>query len=248
MKHIPIIILNRDRLESTKQLVNLLLARKYTNIIILDNGSTYPPLLEWYSTCSDIRVFFNVAVDQNHYALHNLLSIQNEFFVSLLRDSWYVFTDSDLILHDSVPDNFIEDLVALCTKYDKDKVGLGIHVDDMHEDLFTDASYWELMKFMKDYENQFTQTGGPYNVTEINSADNPCVLYDAPIDTTFAVCRPNSMPIASRNCIRTGYPYLSKHLPFYYDINSYPVDELYYLKHMSNSATTGFSSKVLKFL
>jgi hypothetical protein len=51
-----------------------------------------------------------------------------------------------------------------------------------------------------------------------------------------------------KNCIRTGYPYLSKHLPFYYDVNSYPQDELYYLKHISVNAETGFSSKVLKFL
>jgi hypothetical protein len=248
MKNIPIIILNRDRLESTKQLVSLLINRNYNNIVILDNGSTYEPLLDWYSSSTDFQIYFNMTVAHNHHALHNLLSIQDEFFVSLLQNSWYVFTDSDLILHDTVPDNFIDDLINICIKYNKDKVGLGIHVNDMHKELFTDAAYWELMEFMKDYENQFTRNGGPYGIVEIQSADNPCVLYDAPIDTTFAVCKPNSQPIGSRNCIRTGYPYLSKHLPFYYDINSYPADELYYLKHISVNAETGFSSKVLKFL
>lgn len=248
MKNIPIVILNRDRLESVKLLINCLISRGYTNIVIIDNGSTYQPLLDWYASSNDFNVYVNTSVPQNNHALYNLLNIRDEFFVKLLQDSWYVFTDSDLILHDSVPDNFIDDLINICIKYDKEKVGLGIHVDDMHEELFTNTDYWELMNFMKDYENQFTRNGGPYNIVEIQSDDNPCVLYDAPIDTTFAVCKPNSQPIGNRNCIRTGYPYLSKHLPFYYDINSYPVDELYYLKHISSNAETGFSSKVLKFL
>lgn len=248
MKNIPIIILNRDRLNSTKLLVENLINRSYSNIIILDNGSTYPLLLKWYSEQQQCKIIFNNEVEHNHRALYNLLCTNNTFFKNLLQDSWYVFTDSDLILHDTVPNDFIEDLIHICIKYNKDKVGLGIHVNDIHKELFTNDQYWELMSYMKDYENQFIQNGGPYNVVEINSPENVCTLYDAPIDTTFAVCKPNSMPVASRNCIRTGYPYLSKHMPFYYDINSYPDDELYYLKHISSNAETGFSSKVLKFL
>jgi len=248
MKNTPIVILNRDRLNSTKSLVESLIQRGYVNIVILDNGSTYDPLLDWYSYQNTCKVFFNKEVDHNHQALHNLLLIKNEFFTNLLRDSWYVLTDSDLALHSSVPSNFINDLINMCIKYDKDKVGLGIHVDDIHRDLFSNDEYWELMSFMKDYENQFTRNGGPYGVVEIKDQNNPCVLYDAPIDTTFAVCKQNSAPIASRNCLRTGYPYLSKHMPFYYDISSIPEDELYYLTHMNTNAITGFSNKILKFI
>lgn len=248
MKNTPIIILNRDRLNSTKSLVKCLLDRHYTNIVILDNGSTYQPLLEWYSHQEECIIYYNKEVEHNHYALHNLLHTKNEFFTDLLKDSWYVFTDSDLILHDTVPDNFINDLITICSKYDKDKVGLGIHVNDINKELFSNNDYWELMSFMKDYENQFVQGGGPYGVSVIESEDNVCTLYDAPIDTTFAVCKPNSAPIASRNCMRTGFPYLCKHLPFYYDLKSYPEDELYYLRHISGNAQTGFSHKILKFI
>ena len=248
MKNIPIVILNRDRLESVKTLTASLIAREYTNIIIVDNGSTYQPLLDWYNNQSHCTIFYNTVVEHNHYALNNLLNINDAFITPLLKDSWYVFTDSDIILHDTVPFNFIEDLINICKRYEKDKVGLGIYVNDINRDLFTDESYWELMSFMRNYENQFTESGGPYEVREIVSDENPCTLYDAPIDTTFAVYKPNVLPIGSRNCMRTGYPYLSKHLPFYYDISSYPSDELYYLKHISVNAVTGFSSKVLKFL
>lgn len=48
---IPIIINNYNRLTMLKKLIDSLTSRGYTNIVILDNQSTYPPLLEWYAKC-----------------------------------------------------------------------------------------------------------------------------------------------------------------------------------------------------
>ncbi len=50
-RKIPIIINNFNRLDSMKQLIESLEKRGYTNIFIIDNLSTYPPLLEYYNTC-----------------------------------------------------------------------------------------------------------------------------------------------------------------------------------------------------
>src|SRR5271167_2766815 len=50
-KQIPIIINNRNRFEYLLQLINSLENRGYNNIFIIDNDSTYPPLLEYYKTC-----------------------------------------------------------------------------------------------------------------------------------------------------------------------------------------------------
>ena len=48
---IKIVINNRNRLTSTKNMLeHLLRLNPNEQIIILDNGSTYPPLLEWYKT------------------------------------------------------------------------------------------------------------------------------------------------------------------------------------------------------
>ena len=48
---IPIIINNYNRLTMLKKLIDSLTSRGYTNIVILDNQSAYPPLLEWYAKC-----------------------------------------------------------------------------------------------------------------------------------------------------------------------------------------------------
>ena len=58
MKDIPIVILNRDRLIPLIEQIESLKSRGYHNIIIIDNQSTYPPLLEWYRT-SGIDIFHN---------------------------------------------------------------------------------------------------------------------------------------------------------------------------------------------
>ena len=50
--NIPILIICRDRLECLKKLVMALEARGCKNIILIDNASTYEPLLEYYKTLS----------------------------------------------------------------------------------------------------------------------------------------------------------------------------------------------------
>ena len=58
MKNIPIVILNRDRLYPLQEQVNVLQKKGYTNITIIDNQSTYQPLLDWYEI-SGVDVFVN---------------------------------------------------------------------------------------------------------------------------------------------------------------------------------------------
>ena len=48
---IPIIINNFNRLTTLKELIAALCQRGYRHIYILDNASTYPPLLDYYATC-----------------------------------------------------------------------------------------------------------------------------------------------------------------------------------------------------
>ena len=54
-KDVPIFINARDRLGVMKKLIDWLLAAGYRNLIILDNNSTYPPLLEYYNKLKEHR-------------------------------------------------------------------------------------------------------------------------------------------------------------------------------------------------
>ena len=73
--------------------------------------------------------------------------------------------------------------------------------------------------------------------------DGDIELYPHPIDTTFAVHAPNVLPTWSNNTLRVGEPYIVKHAPFYYNPESLPEDEKYYLAHM-NKQSSNWSSKV----
>jgi len=57
-RSVPIVINSRDRCSHLKQLVTWLLRSDYTNILILDNGTTYQPLLDYYNElCGHVTVW-----------------------------------------------------------------------------------------------------------------------------------------------------------------------------------------------
>ena len=120
-KNIPIVILNRDRFHPLREQVECLQKYGYNNIIIIDNYSTYQPLLDWYKT-AHINVFHNTFTENSCPALRDwILNVQHPLFISIIQD-WYVFNDSDIIPADGVPEDFIEHLIAYAIKYNKSNV------------------------------------------------------------------------------------------------------------------------------
>lgn len=54
-------------------------------------------------------------------------------------------------------------------------------------------------------------------------------MFDAPIDTTFAVYRPTFMRFElAVPSIRTGHPYIARHLPWYADMSRPTEEDLFY--------------------
>jgi hypothetical protein len=201
-KEIPIVINNFNRLECLKELLSALESRGYKNLIILDNASSYPPLLEFYATCPYrlIRLQKNVG----HMAIW-----ETEEGKEFLSD-FYVYTDPDVVPVDSCPDNFLEYFAGVLKKYPQvDKVGFSLKIDDLPEfyNKKSQVLEWEKQNFV----NQIT-------------AD----LYDASIDTTFALYRPGGHGDWKSKAIRTAAPYEARHLPWYVDEDDLSIEELYY--------------------
>jgi glycosyltransferase involved in cell wall biosynthesis len=87
---IKVVINNRNRLTTTKNMVEkLLVLNPLLDIIILDNGSTYPPLLEWYKTIHCQKYFLE---NQGHLALWSI-------GLDKKLGDYFVYTDSDIILN-----------------------------------------------------------------------------------------------------------------------------------------------------
>jgi hypothetical protein len=88
MKDTPIIINNFNRLTSTRSMYESLRSRNFNNIIILDNSSTYPPLLDWYATLNQNEV---VRFSSNIGA-HCLFE---SGYLKHIESEYVVYSDSD---------------------------------------------------------------------------------------------------------------------------------------------------------
>ncbi len=205
-KNIPIVINNFNRLTMMLKLIDSLTSRGYNNIHIIDNASTYPPLLDWYEKCP--YTVYRLEENVGHLAFWQ---------TGLYRKFWgqYVaYTDSDVELHPDCPGDFMGKFTGLLRKYPKAlKVGFSIMLEDLPD-------CYDKKKEVQQWESQFWQK-------EVEKG-----VYEAPIDTTFAVYRPyfiGEIVDFSSFYLRVAPPYTIRHLPWYTDSSNPTDEELYYL-------------------
>jgi hypothetical protein len=212
---IPILINNFNRLSFPVQLVHWLERAGYTNIYILDNQSTYGPLLEYYQSCRH-RV---LRLDQNY----GHLAFWKAGLYQRFRWNYFAYTDSDVLPVEDCPTDFLTHFKVLLDRYTHlDKVGFGIKIDDLPE-------HFSLRKQVITYESRYWQKPAGRG------------LFDAPIDTTFALYRPFSNLRLGHayllRAYRTDAPFLVRHLPWYADSENLTEEEKYYLETSNSSST-----------
>lgn len=155
---IPVIINNRNLFTWVVEMVNKIKTYEGVGeIIIIDNGSDYPPLLEWYQT--------------NPCTIHRTDNIGHtapwQILDDVITNSDYVITDADMGLLDTPSDT----LLYLKDNMDSlglDKIGLGLNWGIVKED---SLYYNHLQSYEKNRWNS-SHTNNIYNIA---------------IDTTFAL-------------------------------------------------------------
>ena len=210
-KQVPIIINNYNRLFFLKELIASLESRGYTNIHIIDNASSYEPLLRYYDECP-YRVY-RLTENIGYLAIWET-GIYKEF-----QSSFYVYTDSDMRIDDACPDDFMQRFMTLMQKYPMaQKVGFGIRIDDLPDRFRNKADVIE-------HESKFWKRMVEKDV------------YDAEIDTTFALYRPFCKGKADKcqKVYRTGGVYVIRHLPWYTDSANMTDEEKYYVASITRS-------------
>lgn len=160
MFNIPIILNNFNRLSTTKKLADDLSKLGYTDIHILDNNSTYPPLLEWYNNCP-----YKVELMGKN---HGQLAVYNSDYINKFS-GWIAYSDSDIELNPNCPREFVSELTRKADKYNKVKAGLALRIDDLPRTRYGIYVQREEQKFWtKEIEPD---------------------TYDADVDTTFSVIK-----------------------------------------------------------
>ncbi|MGH2486075.1 MAG: hypothetical protein ACRDHE_08700, partial [Ktedonobacterales bacterium] len=176
-------------------------------IYIIDNDSSYPPLLEYYHSCPH-------TVLPLHENVGRLAPWETGIIRQYCADRYYVLTDPDIIPIQECPTDAISRFRDLLDKYpDRDKAGFGLKIDDL-------PTHYRFAAEVRAWEGQFWDR-------ELEPG-----VFDAPIDTTFALYRAGA--IDTSPSVRTGEPYVARHTPWYTDTANPDPEELYYREHTTS--------------
>ena len=135
-------------------------------------------------------------------------------------DTPFVYTDPDILPDETCPPDAVGHLCRVLLRHGRPvKVGFGIRIDDLpdryrHKDAVTrwEAQFWTEARQLRPGQ------------------------YWAPIDTTFALY--SARDAYDVPGIRTGPPYVARHLPWYADSERPDEEERYYRAHAAPSVTT----------
>ena len=215
----PIFIQNFNQVSHLRKQIAWLLGAGYRNVIVIDNASTYPPLLRYYDemTASGAIRLLRRPRNDGRRALWRE-PIRERFGVH----GAFVFTSSDIVPDDGCPADVVAHLAAcLHANPQMVKVGLGLRIDDLP------ARYKHRREVLV-WEGQFWR------------APVARGLFLASIDATFALYRPDEEH-ALGPALRTGWPYLARHEPWYSDSANPTEEELNYAATIA--ADRGFWSR-----
>jgi len=220
---IPVIIINFNQLHYLEELISFLLRRKFENIIIIDNQSSYPPLLEYYNSIKNQVTIHYLSENLGHKVFYLKPELFNKY-----AKGYYFLTDADIVPSENLPENFPSKMLTILDKYFRaiTKVGIALRIDDIHDSfpLKNEVLSWEKQFWMKELEPQ---------------------IFKAEIDTTFALYKPSYFLREYKDFIkgiRMGGLYTSRHGGWYKDANNLTEEELYYQSTANSSSSWNFNN------
>lgn len=218
-KTIPVIIINFNQLYYFRRLINFLQDQNFTKIVIIDNNSDYPPLLEYYES---LQAHSNVVVERMDQNNGHRVFFENEELQDKYGKGYYVLTDPDINFYKGMPRDFMIKLIRLLNRNHLQitKAGFALNISDIPD-------HYNQKEKVLNWEKRFWKNK--------IGAD----VYLAPIDTTFALYLPGYP--AKNNitgfyaAIRLGGKYSVKHGGWYHDSNNPTEEHKYYLNSANNS-------------
>lgn len=179
-------------------------------ILVIDNASTFPPLLEYYSVLEEEGVEV-LRMDSNRGHTVYLCKKVQERIAELSKgtpsDGWYVLTDPDLILPQI--GDLISTLTQIAIEFGSNRVGPALEIN--HPDIRREL----LSNHRNPLSRPMIEWEGFMYLFPISSKERPDLpIYKANIDTTFCLIN-TKLPPTDGNQYRVGGAYTAKHRPWY---------------------------------
>lgn len=202
---VPVFIPVRDRVTPLRLVVDWLERAGHEEIWLIDNASTYEPLLDFL-----------------RHSSHHVIHLEHNFghrspwlsgaVQRHARGRHFIVTDPDVLPDDDCPLDAAQRFRELLDRYpDLHKAGFGLRIDDLPE-------HYAHSDEVRSWERRFW-------TEELEPG-----VYRADIDTTFALYRPMRRHLES-HAVRTGFPVVARHLPWYLDSSNLSEEDLYYREH-----------------
>ncbi len=215
-EQIPLIIPVFNQMTFTKGLIESF--RKFypkNRIYILNNGSTYPPLLEWLKE-TDLKNNVCVFNYKENAFRENLRHFLDSYII--YGYEYYAISDPDILIPDYTPGNFLEMFKALIDEHNYHRAGFGLKTEDIPDYIHDKAMIVANENELKTKPVWFYKHQG----------------YIAPLDTTFCLYKTSnggwSSPMNGKdwgNCVRLLE---ARHLGWYIDPSNVSEEMDYYFK------------------
>jgi len=198
------------------------------NIIIINNNSTGLNTVAILKKLENSYKIINFEKNYGHRVWNKPIIWNN-------LPEHFIITDPDLEYNEKLPNNFIDILYEISTKYNASKVGFALDITS--SDIFNDNYVDDIN--IKEWEMQFWKKP----LEKYNNLD----IYDADIDTTFFLgCKSKlSNGFSTKINIRVASNFICKHLPWHINHND-SLDKTILLEMYLNDNNISTTSKIIK--
>src|SRR6267142_3286870 len=192
------------------QLVNWL---GHDQVIVIDNASTWEPLLKFY----DLHPMLYVMRQTENLGPYAFW----ELGLHKQQAERFIVTDPDVVPADGCPSasQTVAHMNSIMDDYQAGKVGPSLRIDNL-PDHFKHKQ--DVIKWEKHFWDQMTLLPDAYH---------------ADIDTTLAMYEPGSEVRHDKPCLRLAPPYSFEHVPWYEDLAAVNMERDYYLAHIRKDWT-----------
>ena len=221
---IPVVINNFNRLDSLKREAEWILTLEgSTSVVILDNNSTYGPLLDYYDSLD------HPAIQVVYLGYNSGLEGLEDMEKDLAKYPYFVITDPDLVPYDDTPaDILIRMRELLDERQEYNHVGASIETNDIPE-------HYPLRQQVIDWEARYWPPEAPIAGEGV---------FEAWVDSTFGMYRGTSGVLQIDHALRMDRPYRLKHVDWYINPDDLSEEQAFYLK--SSTRVASWTDKLMK--
>jgi hypothetical protein len=206
MINYPVVLTNMNRFTTCKKMVeDLFRMNGNSKISIIDNASTYPPLLDWYK-----EIEKDVQIIRNPTNLGPWTFFYGGTY-SKIDAEYYVYSDADLELNPNMPYNWQEIMLEYINKYQR-KASLALRLDDIPDT-------YEFKNKILEHQSVCWFESGEKDV------------YRAITDMTFSMDKKSNGH--RYESMRLAGDFACRHIPWYVDLDNIGEEEKYYLENIN---------------